>query len=109
VIAVVPFGHVVPVSWSTTTWVPLIAALVQQPWITPELSTGPPVIAAPAEVPAASRANALTVLMKMVRACSLLIVSSCLSWLIREATHGRVWPVGCGPGLIGGGEGLGRG
>jgi hypothetical protein len=87
----------------------LTAALVQQPWITPELSMGPPTMAAVAVALAASRTNALTVLMKMVRACSLLIVSSCLSWLIREATHGRMWPVGCGPGLIGGGGGLGRG
>ena len=36
----VPFGQVVPASWSTNTCEPLSSAFVQQPWITPELSTG---------------------------------------------------------------------
>jgi hypothetical protein len=36
----------------------LIAPLVQQPWITPELSTGPPAMAAPALVPPATNAKA---------------------------------------------------
>src|SRR6202034_3793500 len=40
-IAVVPFGQVVPEFWSTNTCEPLSSAFVQQPWITPELSTGP--------------------------------------------------------------------
>ena len=101
----VPFGQVVPASWGTNTWLPLSAALVQQPWITPEPSTGPPPIAAPAEVPAASRANALTVLMTMVRARGLVIVSSCLSLLVLlgvSAWSGcRVWLVR----LSAGGEG----
>jgi len=55
---VVPFGQVVPASCSTNTCVPLIAPLVQQPWITPELSTGPPAMAAPALVPPATNAKA---------------------------------------------------
>ena len=39
-IAVVPCGQVVPASWSTKMSVPFRALLVQQPWITPELSMG---------------------------------------------------------------------
>jgi hypothetical protein len=39
-IAVVPFGHEVPASWSTNTCQPLSSAFVQHPWITPVLSTG---------------------------------------------------------------------
>ena len=39
-IAVVPFGHDVPASWSTRTCEPFSSALVQQPWITPDESVG---------------------------------------------------------------------
>jgi hypothetical protein len=54
--------------------VPLIAALVQQPWITPEESTGPLAIAAPAVVPAASSANPAVALTKVVRSRGRLMV-----------------------------------
>jgi hypothetical protein len=37
---VVPFGHEVPAFWSAKTCEPFSAAFLQQPWITPELSTG---------------------------------------------------------------------
>jgi hypothetical protein len=37
---VVPLGHVVPWFCRTMTWLPLIAALVQHPSMTPELDTG---------------------------------------------------------------------
>jgi hypothetical protein len=48
---VVPFGQLVPASWSTNAWLPLTSALVQQPWITPDESIGLPAMAAPPAVP----------------------------------------------------------
>jgi hypothetical protein len=53
----VPFGQLVPAFCSLMTWLPLTALLVQQPWMTPEL-TGLPVTAAPAAVAPATNASA---------------------------------------------------
>lgn len=61
-IAVVPCGHLVPASWSVNTWLPWMSLFVQQPCITPELSTGPgrDVIAAVAIPVPAARARVVT-------------------------------------------------
>jgi hypothetical protein len=71
--------------------VPLIAALVQQPWITPELSIGPPVIAAPAVVTLASKMKLAPALITMA-AGRLIVISS-----VRQ--HPAAEAFGCWAGL----------
>jgi hypothetical protein len=65
---VVPFGQLVPASCSTITCEPLIAALVQQPWMVPSLPTGPAAMAAPAAVPPATNARAAAPVMTILLA-----------------------------------------
>jgi len=94
---VVPFGQVVPASCSTNTCVPLIAALVQQPWITPEESTGP-AIAAPAVVPPASSTSPAPTLIKVVRNGGRLIAMHLIS-RVMAAVHSRSLTPPCGTGI----------